>query len=105
MNISNLIAITEIYRLAKSQLEYLKAREFQSGSVVYVNADQYKGYGIVKLEDGVRPDELAVSLGNGNTWWYPVLACAVIKDRNVWPLEIKRMVRRQKLAATRAKKP
>ena len=60
------------YRDSLRRLEEYRKANFQAHTKVIVNAPQYKGPGITTVEDATRPDQVAVRLGNGNVWWYPI---------------------------------
>lgn len=82
-------------RAAKKLLDY-KASELPPNTVVYVECDQYTGYGISVLNDGVKPNQIAVKLENGNTWWYPVEKTFPANTRpGDWPEWIKKISRKR----------
>lgn len=78
------------YIRAKVLLEKWKQDTFPPRTVVCVECPQYKGFGIATMEDGTRPEQLAVRLENGNIWWYPVRDCCIAHRVGDWPLWIKR---------------
>lgn len=82
---AGLSELVKQYRTLAGALLEVKARQFPEGKSVQVDCDQYKGPGIVVLRDGTPPNKLAVRLGNGNVWWYPIECCTPINREN--PLE------------------
>lgn len=73
----------------KAMLE-AKAARFTHHCVVYVACPRFNGYGIVVLEDGCPPGELAVLIENGNVWRYLAQACQPVADRKQHPRWIRR---------------
>ena len=57
---------------------------------VKVNNARYHGYGMVEGASEQAP-KLAVLLPNGNTWWYEMDTCEVIKDLKQVPQEMRRI--------------
>lgn len=81
MNLYERIRLSAIgYRTALEELEQLKHEAFQCGATVQVDAPQYHGKWRVTIQDGTPPDNLAVRISNGNTWFYPVDCCRVVND-------------------------
>lgn len=60
------------YRRALKALEKWKAKRFYHGTPVIVSCERYEGPGIAVSDGQCPPDRVAVSLPNGNTWWYDV---------------------------------
>ena len=97
--------IVHSYCSIESVLARAKAARFPRLSVVMVDSARYHGPGIVVVEDGCRPENLAVRLQNDNVWHYPALACEPIADRKKWPEWIRRQIARaNRLEAKNAKK-
>jgi hypothetical protein len=58
------------HRRDVAEIENIKANLFYHGTLVLVNCSRYTGPGIT-VTDGMCPtDRVAVSLPNGNTWYY-----------------------------------
>lgn len=73
--------VIEAWRAATQQLIAFKASIFPKGTPVLVNADRYRGPGVVGFRTSdVPPDQVPVLLGNGNTWWYPIETVTVAKE-------------------------
>lgn len=68
-------ALAERYRDSIKALNEYRDSMFPRGAKVCVDADQYRGPGIVAMDSNCRPDQLPVLLSNGNTWWYPIERC------------------------------
>jgi hypothetical protein len=83
--------LVEKYKLASANLVKWKKENRPFGSVVYVECDQYTGFGIIQDDASCRPEQLSVRLGNDNVWWYP-LEQTTLADRhmNNWPNWIRR---------------
>jgi hypothetical protein len=60
------------YRAALAALTQEKERLFPGGTKVHVDCGRYKGPGIVAASVTCPPHQVAVRLGNGNIWWYPI---------------------------------
>ena len=67
------------YQRALGELEKAKAELFYHGSEVDVYDPRYQGPGLAVTDGQCPPDQVAVSLPNGNTWWYPIDAVTVTK--------------------------
>lgn len=78
-----MIAEIEAYQAAEKALLELRAANFPFHSVVFVDCKPFKGQGIVVSED-CSPDQLAVWISNGNTWWYPLEACKLVHSADEW---------------------
>jgi len=78
------------YKLASKKLKAWREEHRPLRSVVYVECEKYKGFGIVNHDD--HPTEyLSVRLENGNTWWYPIEKTFDAGRRMCdWPTWIKR---------------
>lgn len=81
--------LVERYTSIRDKLIDWRRDNFPVRSVVYVECDQYTGFGIVE-RDGAEPHQLAVRLENGNTWWYPVEKTMLAHRPGDWPSWIKR---------------
>lgn len=68
-------AIAERYRDSVKALNEYRYSMFPKGKKVYVDADSYRGPGVVARDSDCFPDRLPVLLDNGNTWWYPIDRC------------------------------
>lgn len=90
-----IVAILTCYRTTVAALRADTADVFPLGSVVYVYHPRFTGFGIVTSYE-CPPDQLAVRLENGNVWHYEIDTIATAKNRKVWPLWIKREMRRRK---------
>ena len=62
------------YRRALDELEKCKSERYYHGTPVMVDCPRYKGPGVAVTDNQCPPDQVAVSLENGNTWWYPMEA-------------------------------
>lgn len=71
-------------------MQMAKSLRFPHYSVVNVSSPRYTGFGIVLVEDGCRPENVSVSLENGNTWQYLASACSPVILKKSWPLWIRR---------------
>lgn len=80
------------YRTMRDRLLEARAAEFKSGRGVRVVSDRYNGYGMVVDDDGCPPDQLAVKLENGNTWWYPLEGCS-LANRGTCPPWLQRLMK------------
>lgn len=69
---SDTASLVARYRRAVEALEGLKSQHFYRGLPVTVDCDQYKGPGFITTDGRCRPDQVAVRLPNGNTWWYGI---------------------------------
>lgn len=78
-------AISLAYHSAEKAMLEAKASRFAHHSVVQVASPRFNGYGIVVLEDGCPPGELAVLIENGNVWRYLAQACQPVTDRKQHP--------------------
>jgi hypothetical protein len=70
---------------AKRSLQFAKNSFFPPQTVVRVEHPRYKGLGIVVVDDRCPPEDLAVLLENGNTWFYSAVTCLPVADRKLWP--------------------
>lgn len=77
------------FEAAQGKLEAYKQEHFPPGTVVYVECDQYKGFGVAR--DDSPPKQVAVMLENGNTWWYAITTVCIAPKPGHWPGWIKRM--------------
>lgn len=80
------------YQNTKQRLTEARQREFPSGRGVRVINERYNGYGMITDDDGCPPDQLAVKLENGNTWWYPLDDCS-LANRDTCPPWLQRLIR------------
>ncbi len=61
-----------LWRGLTVQLSKWKLSAFPLGSLVTVDDPKYHGDGHVSFDGSTPVDQVAVRLGNGNVWWYPV---------------------------------
>jgi hypothetical protein len=66
----NLLCVLQKYRSSRDRLEMEKARIYYHGRAVRVDCDRYRGMGMSVTDNLCPPDQVAVSLPNGNTWRY-----------------------------------
>ena len=79
------------YMKALEKIQDWKKDMFPTGTVVYVEHDSYKGFGIVVSDMECYPTKVPVRLQNDNIWWYSVLCVTPATRRPVdWPDWIKR---------------
>lgn len=64
------------YNEAWSELAKLRSEMFPVESSVNVDCGQYVGPGKVVSDCGCPIDKLPVQVGNGNVWWYQIIACS-----------------------------
>lgn len=67
-----LLSLVQDYRLDTKTLERVRETMFQRGTHVRVDCDRYKGFGYVVTDSRCHPDQVAVRISNGNTWYYPI---------------------------------
>lgn len=104
MNADIFNAIAHSYHAAEATLSVAKLTRFPRHCVVDVACGRYNGPGIVVLEDGTPPGQLAVKIENDNVWRYAVTDCTPNTDRKTWPKWIKRRLARWKRLAWLAKR-
>lgn len=63
------------YKLLACRLKDYRDHVFKQGSRVKVDNPRFTGIGEVACQYDLQPDLLAVTLENGNTWWYPIENC------------------------------
>ena len=63
------------YKMAANQLKAYRDDTFKKGAKAKVDCPRFTGIGKVACQHDVQPDLLAVTLENGNTWWYPIENC------------------------------
>lgn len=78
-NQQNVTSIVRIYRNSVQSLERIKSERFYHGTDVIVNNPRYKGPGIAVTDNWCPPDQVTVSLPNGNSWRYPIESVEPIK--------------------------
>jgi hypothetical protein len=83
------------YRAIGQWLRSYAQDQFPLGEVVRVDADSYKGFGIIDSYCDLSPANVAVRLENGNVWHYPVETVARAKASE-FPRWISREIRRRK---------
>jgi len=66
-----------LYRQGLSVLMKAKAFHYRDGVAVWVESERYKGSGIVTIQDGIEPDQVAVRDNDGNVWSYPIEVCRI----------------------------
>lgn len=82
-----------IYRQAAKDLKEIRAFAYKRGDYIRVDTPRFKGIGFVDLNSETPPDQLSVTLGNGNTWNYPLedIIEIIDKDSTEIPSELKRL--------------
>jgi len=74
-----LLAYAEQWAKPIREAREFKARVFPVKSAVYVQSARYRGFGFIARHEQQTPfEQLAVTLENGNEWWYPVLECVPV---------------------------
>lgn len=73
---SSLERVVGRYNEAWSELATVRSEMFPVKSIVNVDCGQYVGPGKVVSDCGCPIDKLPVQVGNGNVWWYPLIACS-----------------------------
>ena len=73
---SSLESVVRRYNEAWSELATLRSKMFPVKSIVNVDCGQYVGSGKVVSDCGCPINKLPVQVGNGNVWWYPLIACS-----------------------------
>ena len=72
-------SIVQLYRKSVESLERIKSERFYHGTDVIVNDPRYKGPGVAVTDNWCPPDQVTVSLPNGNSWRYPIESVEPIK--------------------------
>lgn len=80
------------YVTAKERLIEARQAEFPVGRGVRVAHERFHGYGMVVSDESCPPDQLAVKLENGNTWWYSLDTCS-LANRDTCPPWLQRLMR------------
>lgn len=78
-NPPNVASIVRLYRKSMESLERIKSERFYHGTDVMVNDPRYKGPGVAVTDTYCPPNEVTVSLPNGNSWRYPIESVEPIK--------------------------
>jgi hypothetical protein len=68
-----------VYRRSVQSLERIKSERFYHGTDVIVDDPRYKGPGVAVTDNWCPPDQVTVSLPNGNYWRYPIESVEPIK--------------------------
>ena len=71
--------LIEKYRQSRLALTKWRDLQFPTGLVVSVAAPRYTGPGVTADSTEREPDKVAVQLGNGNVWDYPIECVKVIQ--------------------------
>src|SRR6267154_399905 len=89
------------FRKAQEWLKEARAAEFKAGRPVLVLHDRFRGYGLVADSADCPLDQLAVQLENGNTWWYPLDDCHLVR-RDDCPPWLQRILKKDSVVSVRA---
>jgi len=71
-NIHEEIAIMNAYLTARDKLNEYRNDRFPCGAAVIVNCDRYRGPGVIEDDPYCPIEQVAVTLPNGNCWWYSI---------------------------------
>lgn len=72
-----LLSRVRLFQSARDHLREARDAEFKPMRGVRVINERYRGYGLVVRDEGCPLDQVAVTLENGNTWWYPIEDCSL----------------------------